>query len=159
MHVKTLILGAGLTGLSTAYHLERQGQTDYLLLEQAAAPGGLCASRTVRGFTLDCGGHLLHLHTPYGKKPKIAFQLFIYDKLLRANGLDKGCRIIDSVYSTAKLFSGPPQSEYMGEEFYGLMDEGLGKVLEEMSDLSVPFRRTEDEEVCAYCDFRTICGR
>ena len=97
--------------------------------------------------------------TPYGKKPKIAFQLFIYDKLLRANGLDKGCRIIDSVYSTAKLFSGPPQSEYMGEEFYGLMDEGLGKVLEEMSDLSVPFRRTEDEEVCAYCDFRTICGR
>ena len=68
MHVKTLILGAGLTGLSTAYHLERQGQTDYLLLEQAAAPGGLCASRTVRGFTLDCGGHLLHLHTPYGKK-------------------------------------------------------------------------------------------
>ena len=96
---------------------------------------------------------------PYDRKPKIAFQLFIYDKLLRANGLDRGCRIVDSVYSTAKLFSAPPQSEYMGEEFYRLMDEGLVKVLEEMSDLSVPFRRTEDEGVCAYCDFRTICGR
>ena len=68
MHVKILILGAGLTGLSTAYHLERRGETDYLVLEREVRPGGLCSSRTVRGFTLDCGGHLLHLHTPYGQK-------------------------------------------------------------------------------------------
>ena len=27
MHVKTLILGGGLTGLSTAYHLEQLGRT------------------------------------------------------------------------------------------------------------------------------------
>ena len=68
MHVKTLILGAGLTGLSTAYHLEQRGETDYLVLECKTQPGGLCASQTVNGFTLDAGGHLLHLHTPYGKK-------------------------------------------------------------------------------------------
>lgn len=68
MHVKILILGAGLTGLSTAYHLEELGQTDYLLAERQAVPGGLCASQTIRGFTFDYSGHLLHLHTPYGKK-------------------------------------------------------------------------------------------
>lgn len=68
MHVKTLILGAGLTGLSTAYHLEQRGETDYLVLECKTQPGGLCASQTVNGFTLDAGGHLLHLHTSYGKK-------------------------------------------------------------------------------------------
>ena len=102
---------------------------------------------------------LFYGDAPYDRKPKIAFQLFIYDKLLRANGLDKGCRIVDAVYSTAGLFSGPPKSEYMGEEFYRLMEEGLMKVLEEMSDLSVPFRRTDDERTCAHCDFRTICGR
>ena len=97
--------------------------------------------------------------SPYGKKPKIAFQLFIYDKLLRDNGLDRGLKIVDSVYSTARLFSEPPQSEYMGEKFYRLMEDGLMKVLDEMSDISVPFRRTEDDSVCEYCDFRTICGK
>ena len=68
MQVKTLILGAGLTGLSTAYHLEQAGQKDYLLTEAATVPGGLCASTYQDGFTYDYGGHLLHLHTPYGKK-------------------------------------------------------------------------------------------
>lgn len=68
MHVKTLILGGGLTGLSIAYHLEKLGQTDYLLAEREPAPGGLCASQTVNGFTFDFAGHLLHLHTPYGKR-------------------------------------------------------------------------------------------
>ena len=68
MQVKTLILGAGLTGLSTAYHLEQAGETDYLLVEKEAVPGGLCASVQKNGFTYDYGGHLLHLHTPYGKK-------------------------------------------------------------------------------------------
>ena len=68
MHTKILILGAGLTGLSAAYHLEQRQETDYLLLEAKAKPGGLCSSRTIRGFTLDCGGHLLHLHSAYGRQ-------------------------------------------------------------------------------------------
>ncbi len=68
MHVQTLILGAGLTGLSTAYHLQKLGQTDYLLAERESTPGGLCKSVYKNGFTFDYAGHLLHLHTPYGKK-------------------------------------------------------------------------------------------
>lgn len=68
MQVKTLILGAGLTGLSTAYHLEEYGQTDYLLVEKEPLPGGLCASTFKDNFVYDFGGHLLHLHTPYGKR-------------------------------------------------------------------------------------------
>lgn len=68
MQVKTLILGAGLTGLSTAYHLEQSGEREYLLAEASSVPGGLCASTYQDGFTYDYGGHLLHLHTPYGKK-------------------------------------------------------------------------------------------
>jgi len=67
-HVHILIAGAGLTGLSTAYHLEKKGQHDYLLLEKQAVCGGLCASTQKNGFTYDYGGHLLHLHTPYGKR-------------------------------------------------------------------------------------------
>jgi len=66
--VDTLILGGGLAGLSAAYHLEQLGQTDYLLVEQENQPGGLCRSIQKQGFTFDYSGHLLHLHTPYGKK-------------------------------------------------------------------------------------------
>lgn len=66
--VDTLILGGGLTGLSTAYHLQLLGKTDYLLVEQENQPGGLCRSFQKDGFTFDCSGHLLHLHTAYGKK-------------------------------------------------------------------------------------------
>ena len=68
MHTKILILGGGLTGLSIAYHLEKFGQTDYLVAERESAPGGLCGSIQKNGFTFDYAGHLLHLHTPYGKK-------------------------------------------------------------------------------------------
>ncbi len=66
-HTKILILGGGLTGLSVAYHLEQAGLTDYVLAEKEPQAGGLCASHSQNGFTYDFGGHLLHLHTPYGK--------------------------------------------------------------------------------------------
>ena len=68
MHIPILILGGGITGLSTAYHLEQAGCTDYLLAEKESVFGGLCASVQKDGFTLDYGGHLLHLHTPQGER-------------------------------------------------------------------------------------------
>lgn len=67
MHVKTIILGGGIAGLSTAYHLSEYNENDYLVLEKEPKPGGLCRSIYHDGFTFDYGGHLLHLHTPYGK--------------------------------------------------------------------------------------------
>ena len=67
MQVKTLILGGGMAGLSTAYHLKESGLTDYLVVEKEQKVGGLCRSIYKDGFIFDYGGHLLHLHTQYGK--------------------------------------------------------------------------------------------
>ena len=53
-----LILGGGLAGMSTAYHL---GDTPHLVLEAEQTPGGLCRSRERDGFLFDYTGHLLHL--------------------------------------------------------------------------------------------------
>jgi protoporphyrinogen oxidase len=53
-----LILGGGLAGLSTAYHL---GDTPHLIIEGESTPGGLCRSRNIEGFTFDYTGHLLHM--------------------------------------------------------------------------------------------------
>ena len=96
---------------------------------------------------------------PYGKKPKIAFQLFIYDLLLERNGLASGKRVVNSVYSTAKLFSEPPAEVEVGRSFCTAMEEKLHEMLDEIDDTSVPFRRTVDRDLCTWCDFKSICGR
>ncbi len=64
----TLIIGAGLCGLSCGYHLRKAGHGDFLILESNPYPGGLSSSIRQDGFTFDWSGHLLHLHSPEGKK-------------------------------------------------------------------------------------------
>lgn len=62
---RVVIIGAGLTGISAAYHLEKQSFFDYALFEKESTPGGLCRSITQDGFTFDYTGHLLHANDPY----------------------------------------------------------------------------------------------
>jgi protoporphyrinogen oxidase len=62
---KVVIIGAGLTGLSAAYHLEKRGFTDYVLFEKEKTVGGLCRSVVQDGFTFDYTGHLLHINDSY----------------------------------------------------------------------------------------------
>src|SRR5580704_16332877 len=63
-HVRTLILGGGMSGLSCAYHLKN----DFLLVERSDEPGGLSRSIKQDGFVFDHTGHLLHLRNPYTLK-------------------------------------------------------------------------------------------
>lgn len=63
-----LVLGGGLAGLSTAYHLQRLGGQSVLVVEKKDRAGGLAGSVFARGYTFDHTGHLLHLHDPYGRK-------------------------------------------------------------------------------------------
>ncbi len=96
-------------------------------------------------------------------RPKIALQFYIYDMLLQTDPkmspVMAGRNISNCVYSTARLFKEAPMSVPLNRKFYDAVSERLGKVLEEMYDLNVPFRRTEDEKNCEYCDFKMICGR
>ncbi|MHB8482601.1 MAG: protoporphyrinogen/coproporphyrinogen oxidase, partial [Nitrospiria bacterium] len=65
MHTRFLILGAGLAGLSAAYHLNGE---DYQILEKENEVGGVCRSYQIKGFTFDYTGHLLHFRNPEIKK-------------------------------------------------------------------------------------------
>ncbi len=58
-----LIIGAGLAGLSTAFHLGKP--VDYQIFEKEKEAGGLCRSYTKNGFTFDYTGHLLHTRQDY----------------------------------------------------------------------------------------------
>jgi protoporphyrinogen oxidase len=57
-----VILGGGLAGLSTAFHL---GKVEHVVLEAEPEPGGLCRTRQVGEFAFDYTGHLLHLRDPH----------------------------------------------------------------------------------------------
>lgn len=60
-----VILGGGLAGMSTAYHLARElPDVPRVVLEKEPTPGGLCRSRRAKGFTFDYTGHFLHLRDP-----------------------------------------------------------------------------------------------
>lgn len=58
---KTIIIGAGPTGLSVAYHLNGSS----IVIESADCVGGLCRSFKVKDVIFDIGGH--SLHTMYEK--------------------------------------------------------------------------------------------
>ena len=68
-----VVIGAGPTGLSAAYHLGAES----LLLEQAPTVGGWCRSIVDNGFTFDYAGHIMFTNDPYVLK--------LYDMLLGAN--------------------------------------------------------------------------
>jgi UDP-galactopyranose mutase len=58
---RAVVIGAGPTGLSAAYHLGENS----LLLEQGAQVGGWCRSIVDNGFTFDHAGHIMFSKDPY----------------------------------------------------------------------------------------------
>jgi protoporphyrinogen oxidase len=60
-----VVLGGGLTGISTALHLG--ARTPWLLLEKADRLGGHARTEERDGFYFDKTGHWLHLRDPYTK--------------------------------------------------------------------------------------------
>lgn len=61
---KVVIIGAGLSGLSAAWHLQRKGIAT-IIFEKEPEIGGLCRSKNISGFIFDCDGHLLHFRHSY----------------------------------------------------------------------------------------------
>ena len=92
-------------------------------------------------------------------RPKIALQFYIYDMLIQNRPEAKGRDIFNCVYSTSRLFTDAPETRQMNKLFYDTMSERLKGLLDEMYDVSVPFRRTDDRDVCKYCDFNRICSK
>ncbi len=56
MKVRTLVVGAGITGCTVARLLQMRGDEDVLLLEREDEPGGLCRTKRIGAHVLDIGG-------------------------------------------------------------------------------------------------------
>lgn len=98
-------------------------------------------------------------------RPKIAFQFFIYNLMLRLNDrgreLSGGKTIGNAVYSVSGLFRDECREYVLPESVVGEVSDMLRECLDGMFDLkeNPTWRRTDDESVCQYCDFRMICGK
>ena len=66
-HHHTIIIGAGLSGLSAAWHLQQQGKT-VLVLEASHSVGGRIKTEIHAGFRLDVGFQVLLTHYPEAQK-------------------------------------------------------------------------------------------
>ena len=93
------------------------------------------------------------------KRPKIALQLYLYDEFLEGDKLVAGKNVENCIYQTTNIFIGAPKSVPQSAEFHRLMRERIPALLEEMRNKDIPWRRTDDDKTCEYCDFKTICGR
>ncbi len=92
-------------------------------------------------------------------RPKIALQLFMYGLLTQEQEKLRGRPVVNSIYSVSRLFTEPLEDRPANAEFARLTRERLKDLFTEMTDPSVPFRRTEERKTCEYCDFKMICGR
>lgn len=61
---KIIVAGAGIAGLSAAWHLQKKGVA-CRVFEKEDEVGGLCRSKKVRDFIFDRSGHLLHFKSRY----------------------------------------------------------------------------------------------
>lgn len=114
---RILILGAGLAGLSAAWHLQKSGKACQIF-EKEKTVGGLCRSKEINGFIFDCDGHLLHFKHNY------TFNLI--KRLLNGNLAEH--KRSAWVYSHAKYIPYPFQANLYGLPANVIKDCVLGLI-------------------------------
>ena len=92
-------------------------------------------------------------------RPEIALQLFLYGLFASIDPKIKGNTLVNSIYSTTRLYSEPLEDKVQSQEFLRLTKQRLEQMLDQMVDINRPFHRTEEEDTCQWCDFKNICGR
>ncbi|MFH1397189.1 MAG: FAD-dependent oxidoreductase [Candidatus Omnitrophota bacterium] len=115
---RILILGAGLAGLSAAWHLQKIG-IDCHIFEKEDQVGGLCRSKNIAGFCFDYSGHSLHFKNRY------IFNLV--RSLLGANMIER--QRSAWVYSDSRYIPYPFQAN-----LYGLPEKKKSECLSGMLD-------------------------
>lgn len=92
-------------------------------------------------------------------RPKIALQLYLYDRFIAKEKEYAGKEIVNSIYQTSRLFVKDIEEVRLVPKFTSLMNDALEELLKKLADPAKPWERTQDVKTCEYCDFKMICGR
>jgi protoporphyrinogen oxidase len=96
---RSVILGAGVAGLTAAYSLQRLGEHDPLVVEKSSFPGGLAATMEWQGCRMDLGPHRIHTVYPHAKE---LIQTLVGDDLVV-------CKRTSQIYLRGKWMDYPPR--------------------------------------------------
>ncbi len=150
---RSVILGAGVAGLTAAYTLQRLGDPDPAVIEKNSFTGGLASTMEWQGCRMDLGPHRIHTIYPHAKElihalvgdelvvSKRKSQIFLRGKwldypprlgeILVKLGLVTGLRILASAFPAkvrglkGKLIGRPPLTygEYLQRRFGAYLRE------------------------------------
>lgn len=100
------------------------------------------------------------------------YQYLIYKKILKESGWKLKGNVYDSLHYQVQAgfysfreptaeFPNPIRLVESGNpvEFVEESERLLGIIIGQLLDPSTPFSKTDDLEICRYCDYRGICGR
>jgi protoporphyrinogen oxidase len=104
---RTIIVGAGVAGLTLAYHLCRSGK-EVLLVEKAPAVGGLARSFEYDGYVFDIGPHRFHTDVPEVMDFILEILEDDYLTIERKSGVWMFGRYFDWPLKAASVFRMPP---------------------------------------------------
>ncbi|AFN73848.1 protoporphyrinogen oxidase [Melioribacter roseus P3M-2] len=132
MSKKIVVLGAGISGLSTAYWLVKKGY-DVTILETKNEPGGSMISRRLDNFLIDYGPNSGLETTPLIRK--LVEEVNLSDKMIYANAAASKRYILKNgeliplpmspgSFIRTKLFSSGAKFRLMAEPFVSKSDDG-----------------------------------
>ena len=88
--------------------------------------------------------------------PSVGLQIYLYKLFLG----DVPENVTGSVYCTAAMVGGKRSYDIPLDPVYcSTMQGKIDDALQEISDTSIPWKRTTVEKTCKHCDFKTLCGR
>jgi protoporphyrinogen oxidase len=145
---RTLIIGAGVTGLATAAALSERGDHDYLVVEGDREIGGYCKTVKKEGFVWDYSGHFFHF-----KHPEI--EQWLRDRMpgqrirtvTKRSFIDYKGRLIDFPFQ--KNIHQLPQDEFID----CLYDLYFARAPKELLGTQAPPAAEESFEEMLYCRF------
>ena len=92
------------------------------------------------------------------KTEKFDRQLYIYDLFIEKDCAGKD--VTDAVYHIPTILTDELYTVHVDNEWKGVMQEAVQETIDEICDLSKPFRRlSPGSRACEQCNFKTLCGR
>lgn len=139
MNKKITIIGAGISGLTTAYWLNKEG-FDLTILESNSKPGGSMQTEMIDNFLIDFGPNSGLETTPLIRK--IVDEIGFADKMIYANESANKRYILRNdvlnplptsppAFIKSKLFSVKAKFRLMAEPFIGKSDDGYYQSISE----------------------------
>ena len=87
------------------------------------------------------------------------FQSFFYGYFYSKK--NKDLKINVGIYPVKKIHEGIKElkEDYIYKEEYDLFEEKLEKLISEIHNPEIPFKKTDDEKRCIHCPYAEICYR